>query len=96
MKKKEKLSLALISTDYPPLCTSASVQMHDLAIEMVKQGQEITMIVPTSNLQSNWLVETVEGVNILRLTSPNIKDIGYFRRTLSELSLPFLMIYRIL
>ena len=70
--------------------------MHDLAIEMVKQGQEITMIVPTSNLQSNWLVETVEGVNILRLTSPNIKDIGYFRRTLSELSLPFLMIYRIL
>ena len=49
MKKKEKLSLALISTDYPPLCTSASVQMHDLAIEMVKQGQEITMIVPTSN-----------------------------------------------
>ena len=95
-KKKEKLSLALISTDYPPLCTSASVQMYDLAKEMVKQGHEITMIVPTSNLQSNWLVETVEDVNILRLAAPSIKDIGYFRRTLSELSLPLLMIYRIL
>ena len=47
--------------------------MYDLAKEMVKQGHEITMIVPTSNLQSNWLVETVEDVNILRLAAPVLR-----------------------
>lgn len=87
--------VALISTDYPPLRTSAAVQMHDLAVEMRKSGQRTVVIVPTVELTKEWTVEAVEGVEILRIKAPKTRDIGYLRRTIMECSLPFLMLIRL-
>ena len=52
---------------------------YDLAKEMVKQGHEITMIVPTSNLKSNWLVETVEDARIV--SPPEGKALAFATQT---------------
>jgi glycosyltransferase involved in cell wall biosynthesis len=87
----QRLYAALISTDYPPLRTSAAVQMRDLAVEMLRQGHEPIVIVPTVGLGVSWETEKLDGVTVLRLHAPRTRDLGYFRRTLGELSLPFLM-----
>ena len=94
-EEKHGLHIALISTDYPPLCTSAAIQMRDLAKEMLRQGHKPVVIVPTVNLGTEWKTEVVDGVTIVRLAAPRTRDTGYFRRTLSELSLPFFMLIRL-
>jgi hypothetical protein len=87
--------VALISTDYPPLRTSAAVQMHDLAIEMCRAGHLTVVIVPTVELLETWTTETVGGVALLRIRAPKTRDLGYVRRTLNEFSLPLIMLLRL-
>lgn len=89
------LKVALISTDYPPLRTSAAVQMRDLAIEVKKQGHNPIVIVPTAELDMSTSVELMDGISILRLRVPRFRDIGYARRTLAEFILPILLILRL-
>ncbi len=89
------MQVALITSDYPPQCTSAAVQMRDLAREMVRQNHQPVVIVPTVDLGSSWTTETVEGVQVLRLSSYRIKDTSYLWRTLAELLLPFIMMFRL-
>lgn len=66
--------------------------MHDLAVEMCKAGHSTVVIVPTVGLSEEWTTETVDGVVLLRIRAPKTRDTGYVRRTLMELSLPFLML----
>jgi glycosyltransferase involved in cell wall biosynthesis len=90
----EPKHVALISTDYPPLRTSAAVQIRDLAVAMCRAGHSTVVIVPTVDLPEVWTTETVDGVVLLRIRAPKTKDIGYVQRTLNEFSLPFLMLLR--
>jgi len=84
--------VALISTDYPPLRTSAAVQMHDLAAGVSDAGHTPVMILPTVDMDDDWATETKDNVVILRIKAPKTRNVSYVRRTLMELSLPFLML----
>lgn len=88
----KKLRVALISIDYPPLCTSAAVQMRDLAQEFLRQGHEPVVIVPSEHLDLSWATEIMEGVQVLRLAAPRTRHASYLRRTFFEMLLPFVMI----
>jgi glycosyltransferase involved in cell wall biosynthesis len=87
--------IALISTDYPPLRSSAAVQLRDLAQELVQQGHEPVVMVPAEGLDKAWVTEILDGVQVLRLAALPIRDIGYVRRTIGETILPFAMLYGI-
>ena len=84
--------IALICSDFPPLRTSAAVQIRDLALEFLAQGHEPVVLVPTEDLGAPWREERFQGVRVLRLAAPAVRAPGYVRRTLAELSLPFAMI----
>jgi glycosyltransferase involved in cell wall biosynthesis len=89
---KRKFRIALISIHYPPLRTSAAVQMSDLAREFVRQGHEVLVITPSEGLSAGWSMEVVDGVEVLRLAGIKISPTNYLKRAIFELSLPFLMI----
>jgi len=89
---EKKLRIALISMHYHPLCTSAAVQIRDLAREMLRQGHEPLVIVPSENSSLPWVVEIIDGVKILRLQGTQTQQTNYLQRTISELLLPFMMI----
>ena len=86
-------SIALISPHYPPLRTSAAVQMRDLAREFMNQGYHPVVLVPMNSLLPLWELELMDDIRILRLSSPMMKDVGRFRRAFSEIFLPLSMIY---
>jgi len=73
--------------------TSAAVQMRDLAQELLRQGHEPVILVPSEDLDTAWQLETIDGVQVLRLAGPKIQETSYLRRTLAELALPFKMIW---
>ena len=85
------MRLLIIADAYPPMRSSAAVQLRDLSLELVRQGHVTTVVTPSSDLSVPWVVEEVAGVQVVRLRGPRTKDIGYVRRTLGELFLPLMM-----
>ena len=93
---KKKLHIAVISIDYPPVCNSTAVQMRDLAGEMLNQGHEPLVIVPTVDFNgSAWKVDIVDGVTVIRIAAPNTRCSSYSKRVIAEFFVPFLMLYRL-
>ena len=86
------MRIALIADVFPPLRSSGAVQLRDLSLEMVRQGHEPTVMIPTSDISQPWLLEDMDGVQVLRLKAPRTKDIGYVRRTIREFLMPFAML----
>ena len=86
------MRIALIADAFPPLRTSGAIQLRDLSMEFVRQGDEATVLVPSPGLTVPGQVESWNGVRVIRLRSPRTKDIGYGRRTLGELLMPYFML----
>lgn len=89
------MKLALVADAFPPLRTSAAVQLRDLAREFLRQGHDLTVFLPDSTLSRRWAEQYVDGVRVVRLKAPRTKDIGYIRRTLGEWAMPFAMRYNL-
>lgn len=85
------MRIALVADTYPPLRSSGAVQLRDLSQEFVRQGHEVTMLVPSQDIDSPWQIEMQEGVQVLRLAAMRTKEAGYVRRTIGEMMLSFLM-----
>lgn len=85
------MRIALIADTFPPLRTSGAVQLRDLSREFARQGHHLTVLLPSAEQEVPWLLEDVDGLQVLRLKAPRTKDIGYVRRTLGELAMPFAM-----
>ena len=86
------MRIALIADTFPPLRTSGAVQLRDLSREFVRQGHDLVVLLPSSDQMEPWRLEEFEGAEVLRLRTPRTKDIGYMRRTLGELVMPFTML----
>ena len=86
------MRFALIADVYLPLRTSGAVQIRDLSREFSYLGHEITVIVPTSEIQNSWFLEDVSGVKVLWLRAPNTKKNNYIMRTFAEFLMPYFMI----
>lgn len=85
------LRIALIADTFLPLRTSGAVQLRDLSRELVRQGHQVTVMLPCVEQSEAWRIEEMDGVQVLRLKAPATKDIGYIRRTLNEFLMPFFM-----
>lgn len=86
------MRIVLIADAYPPMRTSAAVQLRDLSQELVRQGHILTVMIPSSDSKQLWSLEDMNCVQVLRLKAPRTKDIGYAQRTLNEFLLPFMML----
>lgn len=86
------MRIALIADTFPPLRTSGAVQLRDLSREFARQGHALTVLLPSPDLSKPWSLEEADGFQLLRLKAPRTKDIGYVRRTLGELVMPFAML----
>jgi glycosyltransferase involved in cell wall biosynthesis len=86
------MRIVLIADTFPPLRTSGAVQLRDLSREFVRQGHKLCVLLPAFDQSEPWKLEEFDGAQIMRLKAPRTKDIGYVRRTLAELVMPFAML----
>ncbi len=85
------MKIALVADTFPPMRTSGAVQLRDLAQEFVRQGHDLTVLLPTAGLDSAWKVEVIDGARVVRLIAPKTKDVCYVRRTMAEWLMPYAM-----
>ena len=86
------MRIALIADTFPPLRTSGAVQLRDLSREFARQGHSLYVLLPAPDQSEPWMLEEFDGAQVLRLKAPKTKDIGYVRRTVAELVMPFVML----
>ena len=86
------MRLLLISDTFPPMRTSAAVQLRDLSREFTRQGHYLCVLLPSADQSEAWTLEDLEGTHVLRLRAHRIKDISYLRRTVAEFAMPFCML----
>jgi glycosyltransferase involved in cell wall biosynthesis len=91
-KMSRSLLIALISTDYPPLRTSAAVQLRDLAQQLAVLGHQPVVIVPSLKSHQPWTIERLDGVDVLRIAAPPTRAATHFRRAVAEMLLPLAML----
>ena len=86
------MKIALISAHYPPQKTSCAVQMRDLAQELLKMGHDPIVIVPVEKTNQSIYIEKIDNIQILRIPTFKINNIGNIRRAFNEILLPLNMI----
>jgi glycosyltransferase involved in cell wall biosynthesis len=86
------MHIALIADTFPPLRSSGSVQLRDLAREFKRQGHSLCVLLPAADQCEAWKLELFDDTQVLRLRAPRIKEVSYARRTLAEFAMPFAML----
>ncbi len=86
------MRLVIIADTFVPMRTSGAVQLYDLSRELVRQGHEVTVLIPTHGPGTAWSeLTSLEGVQVCRLRAPRMKDVSYTRRVLAEWFTPHAM-----
>ena len=80
------MRLALIIDDYLPHSTRVGAKMiHELALELIEQGHEITVITPHFDKNEPKLIENrLDSVVVWRFLSGQIKDVPKVKRAINE------------
>lgn len=86
------MRIVIICDAFPPLRSSGAVQLRDLSRELVRQGHEVTVMVASPGLDEPWRLDLWSGVRVLRLRTPQTKDMSYARRTVGEFLMPYAML----
>ena len=84
------MKLLLIVDDYVPHSTKvAAKMMHELAVEFVEQGNEVTVLTPLSSLKQGMKLATKDGVSVVYFKSGVIKNTTKIKRAYNETLLSF-------
>ena len=84
------MKLALVIDDYLPDSTRVAAKMfHELAVELISIGHDVTVITPAVGQVQLLVDESIDGVNVWRFRSRPIKDVGKVARAINETLLSF-------
>ena len=88
------MKLAIIDA-FPPLRTSAAIQLQHLVHEFQRQGHEPWVFVPSANVVGGWSIEENLGICVVRIQTLNPKAGLKLLRLINEALMPFVMLYRL-
>ena len=90
------MKLVVICVFYPPLNSSAAVQINHLVEELALQGNIIEVITPDSSTKKDFVIETKKNIKIMRFSNGMITDTSLFKRAFNEFIMPFRIIFTII
>ena len=84
------MKLVLIIDDYLPYSIKVGAKMmHQLAVEFVKRGHEVSVITTDSTLQNRYVIKELDGVKVCYFQTNPIKNVGKIRRAINETFLSY-------
>ncbi len=84
------MNICLIIDDYLPDSIKVGAKMmHELAIEFVSRGHNVTVITPAPGLAEQFAIGQLDGVTICRFRSGEIKNVSKIKRAINETLLSY-------
>src|SRR5687767_5202391 len=78
----------LLAVDaFPPIRTSAAVQMRDLAATLVRLGHTCAVVTPDNKIAGPFALVDEGKISVLRIRSAPLKRINLIRRAINEILL---------
>ena len=90
------MKIIVICVFYPPLNSSAAVQINHLVEELAIKGNFIQVITPDSSAKKDFILEKKKNIKIMRFRNGKITDTNLVKRTLNEFVMPFRIIFTII
>lgn len=79
------MKIFIVIDDYLPTSTRvASKMIHQLAVHMVDQGHDVTVITPDCRISQKMLIVELDGVRVFRFKSGPVKDVNRLVRAINE------------
>jgi glycosyltransferase involved in cell wall biosynthesis len=83
------MRIAILADAFPPMRSAAALQLYDLAREMIGHGHQVVALIATPEIETPFVHEIVDGIDVLRLRTKRTKDVSLIQRAFSELLLSF-------
>ena len=90
------MKLIIICVFYPPLKSSAAIQIKSMADELINQGHHVSVITPDPTIKYQVKISSKKNLKVYRFKTGKLTDISLIRRTLNEILAPFKIIFIIL
>ncbi|WP_404408603.1 glycosyltransferase family 4 protein [Pseudidiomarina marina] len=82
--------LLLLIDDYLPHSTRVAAKMfHELSLELVKLGNEVTVVTPNSVLESSFEEKFIDGIRVWYFQSGDVKTPSKIKRAITETLLSY-------
>ena len=79
------MKICIIVDDYLPDSKKvAGKMMHEIAIEFLSRGHDVTVVTPYTDLKQKIKVTKLDGVTVCRFKSGKIKNVSKLKRTINE------------
>jgi len=84
------VKICFIIDDYLPDSIKVGAKMmHELGLEFVKRGHEVTVITPHTELKKRYSIAELDGVKICYFRSGAVKNVGKVQRAINETLLSY-------
>ena len=81
---KSKMRILILVDCYLPGTKSGAKQIHDLGVEAVRQGHEVTVLTPSDMISQGVEISLEEGLRVVRVRTRKIKGANKVLRALEE------------
>ena len=90
------MRLIVICVFYPPIKSSAAIQISNLVSELENQGHTISVITTDHKLKKSFQLKKSNMINIYRFKTNKLRDISFIKRSINEFFMPFRIIFTII
>jgi len=79
------MKICIIVDDYMPHSIKVGAKMmHELACEFKAQGHEVSVVTPNANTKKSLIIDRLDGIDIYRFKSGEIKNTSKVKRAINE------------
>lgn len=79
------MKICLIVDDYlPDSIKVGGKMMHELGVEFVKRGHEVSVITPQSDLKERYAITEIDRINVCLFRSGSVKNVRKVQRAVNE------------
>ncbi len=90
INKEDIKRIAVFIDDYLPDSTKvAAKMMHELSSEFVHRGYQVDVFTPEASMAQSFVLSQLDGVNVYRFKSGEIKNTSLIKRGINEVLLSF-------
>ena len=81
------MKICIVVDDYLPNSKKvAGKMMHEVAVEFLSRGHDVTVVTPDSGLKQKFKITSLDGVTVCRFKSGKIKNVSKLKRARSSWS----------
>jgi len=79
------MKICIVVDDYLPNSKKvAGKMMHEVAVEFLSRGHDVTVVTPDSGLKQKFKITSLDGVTVCRFKSGKIKNVSKLKRAINE------------